>query len=129
MPFLDINELDPGHPDEKGDCGMVALKVALGIPYTTALRAATRLDAQQGRNGLWLRTIQRIAHEHGTTLVQRRRFDWDDTYGIIAAPNHVAVLRNGLVLDRMQSMEWDVWLVRHRCKAADCVVLVEKKKK
>lgn len=126
MPFLDINELDPGHPDEKGDCGPVALKVALGIKYTESIRAAARLDTEQGRNGLWLRTIQRIAFEHGTKLVQRRKFDWDEAYGIIAAPRHVAVLRNGLVLDRMETMDWDVWLARWKCQPSECVLLVVK---
>jgi hypothetical protein len=124
MPFLDINELDPGHPDEKGDCGPVALKIALGIKYTESLRAATRLDKEQGRKGLWLRTIQRIAFEHGTRLVQRRRFDWEDSYGIVSIRNHVAVLRNGLVLDRMETMEWEVWLERYKAKASEAVLLV-----
>jgi hypothetical protein len=63
---LDVNEMDPGHPDERGDCGPVALKIFLGIKYTESLRAAVRLDAEEGRNGLWLRTIQRIAFKHGT---------------------------------------------------------------
>ena len=126
MPALDVNEMDPGHPDEKGDCGPVALKIMLGIPYTESLRAATRLDSEQGRNGLWLRTIQRIAFEYGTRLVQRRKFDWDEDYGIIAAPNHVAVLRNGLVLDRMSIYSWEAWLIDHDCEANDCVLLVVK---
>lgn len=126
MPALDVNELDPGHPDEKGDCGMVALKVYLGIPYTSALRAATLLDSEQGRNGLWTRTMQRIAHEHGTRLVQRRRFDWDEDYGLIVAPRHAAVLRNGLVLDRMTVWEWPAWLAEQGAEAEDCLLLVAK---
>lgn len=123
---LDVNELDPGHPDEQGDCGMVALKILLGIKYTDALRAAARLDTEQGRNGLWMRTIQRIAYEHGHTLVQRRRFDWDESYGLVCAPRHVAVLRNGLVLDRMTVWPWDLWLQDQACEAGDCVLLVVK---
>jgi hypothetical protein len=123
---LDVNEMDPGHPDERGDCGPVALKIFLGIKYTESLRAAVRLDAEEGRNGLWLRTIQRIAFKHGTRLVQRKNFDWEEDYGIIATPNHVAVLRNGLVLDRMEVWPWEVWLADHHADPDDCVLLVVK---
>lgn len=127
MPALDVNELDPGHPDEKGDCALVALKVFLGIKYTEALRSATWLDKEQGRNGLWTRTIQRIAFEHGTKLVQRRKFDWDEAYGIILAPKHAAVLRNGLVLDRMEVWEWESWLATQQAEPEECVLLVPAK--
>jgi len=127
MPLLDVMEMDPGHPDERGDCGLVALKIALGIKYTESLRAAVRLDGEQGRNGLWLRTIQRIAFEHGTKLVQRRRFDWDEDRGIISTRNHVAVLVNGMVLDRMQVYtSWEAWLVDHKAEASECTLLVVK---
>lgn len=124
MPALEINELDPGHPDEKGDCGMVALKVFLGIKYTEALRAAARLDTEQGRNGLWIRTIQRIAHEHGHVLKQRRRIDQEDDYGIICAPRHVAVLKWGQVLDRMDVWPLDKWLEAQGVELSDCLLLV-----
>lgn len=124
MPALDINELDPGHPDEAGDCAMVALKVYLGIKYTEALRAATRLDSEQGRNGLWMRTMQRIAHEHGHKLRQVRRFDADESYGIVCAPRHAAVLRDGLVLDRLCVWPWEAWLHAQGCEADECVLLV-----
>lgn len=126
MSALDVNEMDPGHPDEAGDCAMVALKVLLGIKYTDALRAAARLDTEEGRNGLWMRTMQRIAHEHGHKLVQRRRFDWDDAYGLICAPSHAAVLRNGLVLDRMTVWPWDAWLKAQEAEPDQCVLLVVK---
>jgi hypothetical protein len=126
MPALEVNELDPGHPDETGDCAMVALKVYLGIKYTEALRAATRLDKQQGRQGLWTRTIRRIAYEQGHTLVQRRKFHWNTDYGLIVGPRHVAVLRNGLVLDRMDVMSYEKWLKRWKAEAGDHVLLTVK---
>lgn len=125
MPALDVNELDPGHPDESGDCCLVALKVYLGIKYTEALRSATRLDDEQGRKGLWTRTVQRIAHEHGHRLVrQRRAIDWDEDYGIVMSPTHAAVLRDGLVLDRMTVWEPDAWCKAWQCEPSECVLLV-----
>lgn len=124
MPAVDVNELDPGHPDESGDCCMVALKVYLGIKYTEALRSATRLDDEQGRKGLWTRTVQRIAHEHGHTLTRRRKIDWEEDYGIVLTPRHAAVLRNGLVLDRMTVWEPEAWLKHWQADASDCTLLV-----
>lgn len=126
MSALDVNELDPGHPDERGDCALVSLKVYLGIKYTEGLRAATVLDNEQGRKGLWTRTIQQIAQAHGHKLVKRRSFDWEDAYGIILAPTHAAVLRNGLVLDRMTVWEWSAWVKAWNCEPDDCILLVAK---
>ena len=126
MPAVDINELDAGHPDEKGDCCLVALKAYLGIPYTESLRAATVLDAEQGRKGLWTATVQKIAAQHGHKLVQRRVFDWDDAYGILLAPRHAAVLRGGLVLDRWTVWPPDAWCSHWQCDPEDCVLLVAK---
>lgn len=126
MSALDVNEMDPGHPDERGDCCLVALKILLGIKYTEGLRSATMLDKEQGRKGLWTRTVQKIAAQHGHRLVQRRTFDWDEAYGIVLAPTHAAVLRNGLVLDRMTVWPWEAWVKAWKCEPDDCVLLVAK---
>lgn len=124
MSAVEINELDPGHPDERGDCCMVALKVYLGIPYTETLRSATRLDNEQGRKGLWTRTVQQIAAEHGHKLTKRKRIDWDEDYGIVLTPRHAAVLRSGLVFDRLTVWPPEAWLKAWECEAEDCVLLV-----
>lgn len=126
MPAVDINEMDQGHPDERGDCCLVALKAYLGIPYTESLRSAAFLDPDQGRKGLWTRTIQKVAARHGHKLVRRKAFDWDEDYGIILAPTHAAVLRNGLVIDRWTVWPPEVWCKHWQCEPDDCVLLVAK---
>lgn len=69
------------------------------------IRAATLTARNAGRDGLWRKTLVRMAAGFCVTLVIRRKFDPDDAYGILVTADHAAVLRNGLVLDRLSA--WD----------------------
>lgn len=116
-----INRVEPGHPDERADCAMSALAVYLGVSYTDAIRLATVLDRNHGKRGLFTNTIIRIAADFGHTL--RRTKLHDDSYGIICGPDHCAVVRNELVIDRNTIWPVDLWLREWRARPADTIVL------
>lgn len=119
----EINRLQAGRDDE-GDCGVTALSCYLGVSYNEVLRAASVVDREQGRGGLWRRTMQRVAAHLGHPLVQRRTFDPDASYGVVATHEHAAVLREGWVLDRDTLWPWEAWATHHGVEVADCVLLV-----
>ena len=126
MPASDVNRLEAGRDDEMGDCAIVAMCAYLGLSYTEVIRAATIHDDDMGRLGLWRKTIQRIAATFGEPLLIRRQFDWDEDYGILCGSGHAAVLRNGLVLDRLTVWEWRDWLAYQKDAPSDCVLLVSR---
>lgn len=133
MTPADVNRLEGGHETERADCAIIALGVYLGVPYTDVIRVAARVVEDGGRHGLTRRTMRRIASLFDAPLRVRKRFDPDDSYGIVWAakpklsdPDHCAVLRAGLVLDRLTVWEWTDWLADQRVTAAECVLLVVK---
>ena len=118
-----INHLIEGYGD---DCGIVALCEYLGRDYPEVVRAAIAVDRRQAAAGLGRRTIIRIAAQLGVTLVLQRVFDPDEAYGIIVSTDHAAVLRNGLVLDRMAVSDLADWLDNLKAQLTDCQLLVVK---
>jgi len=112
-----VNRLEAGYPGDP-DCGLVALSVYLGVSYTDVLRAVTTLDRRQGRNGLWRRTMVRVAAALGYTL--KRRTPDEEAYGILVTADHAAVLRGGLVLDRLTVWELDDWLRDQKTELGQC---------
>lgn len=123
MSAAEVNRLESGYPDEPADCAIVSLAIYLGVPYTDVLRAATMLDSKQGRGGLYRRTIQKVSAQLGHPLKWRKRFDPDEDYGVICAVDHAAVLRAGLVLDRVTVWPVEAWLNNQQARLVDCVLL------
>lgn len=115
-----VNRLESGYPDEP-DCGLVALSVYLGIGYPEVLRAVAKLDRKQGRGGLWRRTMIRVAAALGHTL--KRRKLTEDSYGILVTLDHAAVVRAGLVLDRLTVWEVDDWCRDQKIDPGECEYL------
>jgi hypothetical protein len=126
MPAAAVNRLDNGHDAEKADCAMISLAAYIGASYTEAIRAAMLVDKNGGREGLTVAKIRKMARLFGVELVKLRKFDPDEDYGLIVTPDHAAVLRNGLVLDRLTVWEWADWLVDQKVSASDCVLYVVK---
>lgn len=124
MSAAEVNRLESGYPDEAADCAIVSLAIYLGVAYTDVLRATTVLDRKQGRDGLYRKTIQRVSAELGHPLKWRKRFDPDEDYGVICSADHAAVLRGGLVLDRIMVWPVEAWLKAQGARLADCVLLV-----
>lgn len=110
---------------ETSDCAVAALSMYLGVTYEDVLRAVTVGDRYQGKQGLWRRTIVRIAARLGHTLRVRRKFDLDSEYGILRLPDHAAVLRNGLVIDGDGTIwDADAYLANRNVDQDDCELLV-----
>lgn len=110
---------------EPNDCAIVALSMYLGVSYEDVLRAVTVSDSLQGRQGLWTRTMIRIAKRLGHPLKLRKSVDLESDYGILRLPEHAAVLRNGLVIDGDGTIwDADAFLAQWHVDARDCQLLV-----
>ena len=121
-----VNRLEAGHEAEHADCAIVSLGVLLGVPYTEMLRAATLVDSHHGRDGMTVRNIRKMAEVFKVKLARKRKPDFDEDYGLIVTQDHCAVLRNGLVLDRLMVWEWADWLVDQKCAASEAELWVVK---
>jgi hypothetical protein len=107
MSVATINHLSAGL--EPKDCAICALACYLGTTYTDALRAAHDVDREGAYEGLDTDGIKQAAEALGATLRGSRTFDPETAYGIVKTPDHAAVLRRGLVLDRATVWSWDEW--------------------
>ena len=87
------------------------LVVALGEIQRAFLLHAAREGAYEG---LDTDGIKQAAEALGATLRGVRRFDPATSYGIVKTPDHAAVLRRGLVLDRDTVWDWDEWRKRNK---------------
>lgn len=98
MPAAIATRLVPGR--ERNDCAISVLAMYLGVSYEDVLReVAVRDRPYQGRQGLRLNEIVRVARALGTPLERHRKFDLSNAYGILSLPNHVVLLRRGMVID------------------------------
>lgn len=85
---------------EANDCAVCALAMYLGVSYEDVLReVAVRDRPHQGRQGLRLHEIERIARALGTPLRRVRKYDLSTAYGILSLPDHVVLVRNGVIID------------------------------
>jgi len=108
MPAAVSNRFPGQHQGENADCAIVALSMYLGVSYEDVLREVALVDKRnKGRAGLWTRQIKQVARRLGHELVIKRKVDLDEDYGILLLSDHVAVLRNGLLLDT-NGMVWDI---------------------
>lgn len=104
---------------EENDCAIVALSAYLGVSYEDVLRVVTVTDRKQGKQGLWTRTLIRIASRLGFRL-RKRAVDLEHGYGLLRLPDHAVVLRNGLVLDGLSVWEADEYLAVREFKTSEC---------
>ena len=108
---------------EDQDCAICALAMYLGISYPDVLRAVTTTAPKQGKDGLWTKTILRVAKRLGHPLTHRTAFDWETAYGILLLPIHAAVLRNGLVIDSGCLWDYEDFLADWSVEPHDCTLL------
>jgi hypothetical protein len=98
MPSSIVTHIVPGR--ERNDCAICVLAMYLGVSYEDVLReVAVRDRPHQGRHGLLLREMERIARALGTPLKRLRKYDLTTAYGILSLPHHVVLLRGGLIMD------------------------------
>src|SRR5688500_14976087 len=97
----------------------------LGVSYDDVLRVVTVTDRRQGKKGLWDRTIVRIAKRLGHQLRMRTAFDVETDYGMLRLPDHIVILRNGLVIETNGTIwDADAYLAHGKVDASDCQLLV-----
>ena len=98
MPPAIATRLVPGR--EKNDCAISVLAMYLGVSYEDVLwQVAVRDLPNQGRQGLRLKEIERIGRALGTPLKRQRKFDILNAYGMLSLPNHLVLLRGGMIID------------------------------
>lgn len=98
MPPAIATRIVPGR--EPNDCAVCVLAMYLGVSYEDVLReVAIRDRPWQGRQGLRLNDIERIARALGTPLRRVRKYDLATAYGVLSLPLHVVLLRGGMVID------------------------------
>lgn len=95
--------LVPGR--EAGDCAVACLATYCGVSYEDAHRAAIRAHPQyDGKCGLWIRHIKRAAKLLGRELKTVETYDTDEGTGILAFPDHVVLLLQGVIWDPDNSL-------------------------
>lgn len=110
--------LRPTGGREASDCAVAALAMYLGVSYEDVLRATVEVDRRhQGRVGLMVSQIKRIAAAFGTGLKLKKTVD-DDDYGILILTDHALVVRNGLAFDPTADGSVAVWDLDDYLKAA-----------
>lgn len=98
MPPAIATRLIPGR--EPNDCAVCVLAMYLGVSYEDVLREVAVNDrADQGRHGLRLGEIERVARRLGTPVRRQRKFDILTAYGMLSLPVHLVLLRNGMIVD------------------------------
>jgi hypothetical protein len=112
---------------ERNDCAICAIAMYLGVSYEDVLReVAVRDRPWQGRQGLRLTDIERIARGLGTPLKRIRKYDLLSAYGILSVPRHVVLVRNGMIIDPEPNgaTMWEVDDYLHAYRSRPGVLLV-----
>jgi ABC-type bacteriocin/lantibiotic exporter with double-glycine peptidase domain len=98
MPPAIATRLVPGR--EPNDCAVCVLAMYLGLSYEDVLREVAVHDrSDQGRHGLRLAEVERVARRLGTPVRRQRKFDILNAYGMLSLPQHLVLLRNGMIVD------------------------------
>lgn len=83
----------------RGDCGVVALAMALGLPYEEVFSQCPRAAVE----GLTTRQLQFVARRCGASLRERRVFDLNDDTGVLGVDfpthGHWVYLDGGRIFD------------------------------
>jgi hypothetical protein len=95
---------------ERADCAIAAMASFSGRSYEDVLREVVLVDPKEhGRNGLHDYQIRRVMRALGVPVRHRMRVDYDEDYGMLRCWNHLAVLRNGLIVHQDAVWDVDVW--------------------
>lgn len=111
---------------EPNDCAICALAMFLGVSYEDVLReVAVRDRPWQGRQGLRLREIERVARALGTPLRRMRKYELANAYGLLSLPKHLVLVRSGLLIDAEPggASLWEVEDYLHTYKVRPGVLL------
>ncbi len=93
-----------------GDCGVVALAMALGLPYEQVFQACPLAS----RDGLTTRQMQVVARKFGASLRECKTFDTDEDIGILGVEfpshGHWVYLDQGRIIDGAEVWDADTYL-------------------
>ena len=92
-----------------GDCAIATLAMYLGVNYEDILSVASQTVNRPllHRAGMWTKDIKATAGALGVSLKMRRTFDPEMADGILVMKEHVAILRDGIVIDPSDGTIWD----------------------
>jgi hypothetical protein len=99
--------MQPAVRQQGNDCAVVALATYLGFTYEAVLVALVRAADVPGNEGLTHRQILATATRLGAPLRYRKRIRLDTDFCILDFPEHVAMLRRGLLWEP-DGVVWDV---------------------
>jgi len=95
---------------EADDCAVTAMSMLSGRSYEDVLREVVLADPKhRGRRGLVDAKIRRVMKALGVPVRYRRTVDYDDDYGLLRLHDHLALLRNGLIVEDATLWDVDDW--------------------
>jgi hypothetical protein len=107
---------------ERADCAVAAMSMFTGISYEDVLREVVLVDPKyRGRDGLSDHQIRAVMKALGVPVRHRARVDYDEDYGLLRLWNHLALLRNGMIVENDTLWDADDWR-QQRGYAMDCTV-------
>lgn len=107
---------------ERSDCAVAAMAMLSGRTYEDVLREVVVADpALKGREGLTDYQVRRVMRELGVPVTHRKRVDYSEDYGLLRLHDHIALLRNGLIVEDHTLWDVDDWR-RQRGYALDMTV-------
>lgn len=99
---------------ERADCAICAMAMYSGHSYEDVLREVVLVDPRwHGRKGLSDHQVRKVMRTLGVPVRYRSRVDLDEDYGMLRFSDHLALIRNGLLIDGLTLWEIEDWR-RHR---------------
>jgi hypothetical protein len=106
---------------EAADCGVVALALWLGLPYSQVAAAVATVRPLALVNGMYQSEIQKVARIFDRTLKVRRRFNLDDKpSGLLMLDmgdgHHAVVLFEGVIISDGKVWNYDAFMTQAKAK-------------
>lgn len=114
----------------QADCGIAALAMLLGKPYSQVAVALSKTHPTAKKEGMWTGEMISVARKYRMKLKVRSPAVLQgepDITGLVTTKNHVAVLFQGVVIDPSDGQVWDLetWLVANRHKLVEVLEVEE----
>jgi len=95
---------------ERSDCAIASMAMLSGRTYEDVLREVVVADPKdKGRKGLSDHQVRRVMRALGVPVTHRSRVDYDEDYGLLRLHDHMALLRNGLIVEDHTLWDVDDW--------------------
>jgi hypothetical protein len=95
---------------ERADCATAAMAMFSGRTYEDVLRQVVLVDPiLHGREGLSDHHIRQVMKALGVPVRHRAKVDYEEDYGLLRCWNHLALLRNGMIIENETAWDVDDW--------------------